>query len=354
MNVVMVSRVTMNPYVHLLGGALEEVEPGLTCTYQDAFDPSVVAHWRGKADVFHLHWPEVLLRSRSRLRSSRKLADLVVALAQARQASIALVYTAHNVQPHDDAGLLERLAAGALYRMADAVHVHDDEARRELLAHHRPRRVAVIAHGSYIGAYPDTCSRGEARQKLGMPLDAFVFLALGQVRPYKGLDDLIAAFRALPGANLRLLIAGHPHDPGYGATLAREAALDDRIRLDLQYVADDAIQYCMRAADVCVLPYRSGTTSGAAILALSFGRPVIAPDVWPFRPLLAGGGGMLYADQHEGLQQALDAAVRMDVHQAGAAALALARSLDWRSIARRHLEVYKEVAKLQMNTDAHT
>jgi glycosyltransferase involved in cell wall biosynthesis len=200
-----------------------------------------------------------------------------------------------------------------------------------------------MAHGNYIGAYPDKCTRGEARRRLAVDQDAFVFLSLGQVRPYKGLDDLVSAFAQLPGQELRLLIAGNPHDAAYGQALVASAAGDSRMRVDLRFVPDDEVQYYMRAADACVLPYHSATTSGAAILALSFGRPVIAPDIPPFRGLISPGSGVLYETTPGGLGQALSAACRLDAAQARASALSVAHSLDWLPIARRHAEVYRTI-----------
>ena len=344
LHVVMVSRVQMNPYVHLLGTALQEA--GATCSYEDGLSPDVVARWRGRADVFHIHWAELLYRSSTRLGTARKVAGLLAALLQARRNGIAVVYTAHNVRRHE-AGerALDFLVDTALYRLADAVHVHDEEARRELLRQHHVRRVEVIAHGNYIGAYPDTCTREQARQRFGLSENSFVFLALGQIRPYKGLNDLIAAFRQTQGDRLALLVAGNPYDAGYGAYLAGLAAGDSRIRIDLRFVPPDEIQYYMHAADLFVLPYRSATTSGAAILAFSFGRPVLAPDVWPFRPLVASGAGLLYPDQPGGLQQALSAALAMQIERASARALDVARSLDWGPIARQHLTVYEDISR---------
>jgi glycosyltransferase involved in cell wall biosynthesis len=342
--VVMVSRVRMNPYVHLLGAALQGA--GAACTYEDELTPVQVARWRGQADVLHIHWAELLYRSATRRGAVRKAAGLVAALLQARSAGLAVVYTAHNVSRHDSSsGALDSLVDMVLYRLVDVVHVHDEQARSELLRQHHLRRVEVIAHGNYIGAYPDVCTQAQARQRLGLSENSFAFLALGQVRPYKGLGGLIAAFRQTPGERLVLLVAGNPSDAAYGSALVRQAAGDSRIRLDLRFVPEDEIQYYMHAADVCVLPYRSGTTSGAAILAFSFGKPVVAPDVWPFRPLVASGAGLLYTDQPAGLQQALSAAPEMEIERASALALGMARSLDWGPIARRHLTVYEDIAR---------
>jgi glycosyltransferase involved in cell wall biosynthesis len=344
MNVVMISRVRMNPYVHLLAQALQEVEPGLTCTIEASLTLADVARWRGTADVIHIHWPELIYRSPSIWRGGRKLAELLAALLQARRAGIKLIYTAHNIQrQEDDGSLLDAIAVSAILRLADAAHVHDEEAQRQLLLQQPSRRVAVIAHGNYIGAYPDACTRETARQRLGIAGDAFAYLALGQIRRYKGLDDLITAFCQLAGDHLVLLIAGNPHRADLAEQLRRLAAADQRIRLDLRFVPEDELQYYMHAADVAVLPYRSATTSGAAILALSFGVPVIAPDVWPFRGLIRQDSGVRYADDADGLLKALMAAQSLDQAHARQAALSIAQSLDWRPIARQHVEVYKRV-----------
>ncbi len=344
MNVVIISRVRMNPYTRLLASALEAAAPGLHCAHEEALSPATVRRWRGKAAVFHVHWAELLYHSPRAGRAGLKLAALLLALLQARRAGIALVYTAHNVAPHETAHpALDRLADAVLYRLVDAVHVHDDESRQEVLTRH-PRRVAVIPHGNYIGAYPDACTRVEARRQLAIADTTLVYLALGRIRPYKGLDDLICAFRQLPGEDLTLLIAGHPHDPAYGASLRALAAHDRRIHLHLHYVPDDQVQVYLRASDVCVLPYRSATTSGVAILAFSFACPVIAPDMGPFRSLVASGSGILYPPGAHGLRDALASARHCATEEARAAALAVARSLDWGPLARQHLALYQELA----------
>lgn len=350
MNVVMVSAIAMNPYVRLLGSALERIEDGVACAYEPAWTPATAARWQGRADVLHIHWPEALVRGRSLRSSSGKLADLARGLWQARRAGIGIVYTAHNIgRTGDGVPALGGLAEELVYRSAHVVHVHDEGARAELAARRTARRCAVIAHGNYIGAYPDDTNRAAARARLQVAPHAFVFLALGQIRPYKGLNDLIVAFRSLPGEHLRLLIAGHPQQVQDAERLQALAGGDGRISVRARFVPDDEVQYYMHAADACVFPYRSGTTSGAAILALSFARPVVAPDGWPFRGLLRDGGGLLYAPGSEGLRRAMQEMSASSLDAAAAArlseqALASARALDWRAIARQHLDVYRSLA----------
>lgn len=342
MKVIMVSRVRMNPYVHLLAAALEQAEPGLTCRLADSLTPGAFAAWSkdGRVDVIHLHWGELLYRSSSRLRSIRRLALFAMGLAAARRAGARLVYTAHNVERHEDGGLLDALADALIYRLVDAVHVHDADAAQQVVLRRRPRLVAIIPHGNYMGVYADSVTRAEARRRFDLPEQAFVYLSLGQVRPYKGLDLLLSAFRSLDGEGLRLVIAGHPHNAAFGAALEGQARGDGRVRLDLRFIADDEMQFYLRAADVCVLPYRSGTTSGSALLALSFGVPLVAPNAPPFVHLVNAQNGILFGSEPDALAAALAAAQGLDTAAAGRAALAVAQSLDWRPIALRHAAMY--------------
>jgi glycosyltransferase involved in cell wall biosynthesis len=50
----------------------------------------------------------------------------------------------------------------------------------------------------------------------------------------------------------------------------------------------------MNACDICVFPYREITTSSAALLALSFGRPLIVPAIGSFPELVTSETGILF------------------------------------------------------------
>jgi len=185
-----------------------------------------------------------------------------------------------------------------------------------------------------------------ARQQLGLPHDGFVYLSLGQVRPYKGVEELLRAFSGLHGEDLSLVIAGRVQQPDHGELLRSLAAGEPRVQLHLRYVPDDELQIFMNAADVAVLPYRQTTTSGAAILALSFGLPVVAPEIGPFPALLSQGGGILYDPQDsQALARALHEAREADPAGMRQAARDTAGSLDWEPIGRLLVDLYQEVMR---------
>jgi glycosyltransferase involved in cell wall biosynthesis len=348
--VVQATRVTQNPYVSLLGRAMQAQAPALDWWVTADLSPEWAAAHGERIDVLHLHWPELFYQGEGTWERARSLLSFLEVLSELQARGVALVYTVHNLVPHESPAMaLDRLATLWLLRRADVIHVHDPETAREVGRLRWGRRregVWVIPHGHYLDAYPNTRSRAEARRRLDVPDDVFVYLFLGQIRPYKGLDDLLDAFRLAGREQDYLIIAGNarPRDGAYVEHILRRGAADPRLRIRAGYVPDHEVQDYMNAADVCVLPYRRAVTSGSALLAFSFGRPIVAPRLGPF-PRLVGASerGLLYDPRDDGeLAAALARARDLDLATVGAATRAYARVLDWNDLARQHLAAYWE------------
>ena len=179
----------------------------------------------------------------------------------------------------------------------------------------------------------------------GVVLEHFasVFPALDLTGGELSAPGLAIAKSRLPGARLRLLLAGKPGTPEYGRMLAELAAGDARIRLDPQFVPPEEVQLYYNAADVCVLPYRQITTSGAALLAFSFGLPIVAPAIGAFPALVTPARGVLYDPaQPAGLTVALMAAQQPDWQAARSEILTWVRQFDWGEIGARLLAAHAE------------
>jgi glycosyltransferase involved in cell wall biosynthesis len=102
----------------------------------------------------------------------------------------------------------------------------------------------------------------------------------------------------------------------------------------------------MNAADVVVLPYRHVTTSGAALLAFSFGKPIIAPALPGFLELMHDNPelGLLYDPvAFHGLADALRQAQTTDWQAHHAQILSWVKQLDWAGIGRQFVDLYEEV-----------
>ena len=83
-------------------------------------------------------------------------------------------------------------------------------------------------------------------------------------------------------------------NPSYFERLEKNIIDNPAIMLVPEFIPDEAVQLYMNACDICVLPYKHITTSGAAALCLSFGRPIIAPAINCFPELITPKAGILY------------------------------------------------------------
>lgn len=338
-----------NPYQRLLAEALArrettavEMLPGLPSTaWLRAHQPAA----GGPAiDILHYHWLYGLYMAN--WRTPAQAAAFLRRFRLARALGYGIVWTAHNVLPHRAAGLrpLHVAIRRLMMASADAVIVHCEAARRELTVQFpRSGPVAVIPHGNYAGLYP-TPDRASARQQLGLPPGSFVYLSLGNIAAYKGLQRYVDVFRATAAADDIALIAGRNRDAAGVRRLERLAAIDSRLRLSAGFVPDEQMGRYLAAADVLVAPFERILTSGSVIAALSAGLPVIAPDLGCL-PELIGDAGMVYpAEQPDGLVGALAAIKTADRRRMRARAAAIAEGLGWDDIARQTAALYRAVA----------
>ena len=120
----------------------------------------------------------------------------------------------------------------------------------------------VNLHIGSSGASPSTSEDA--------PPDVVGVLFFGLVRQYKGVEDLLAAFRDLPDEGASLRVVGYPEDAALGRSVTEQAAADSRIGVRLECVDDETLAAEISAAQVVVLPYRHLHNSGAALLALNF------------------------------------------------------------------------------------
>jgi glycosyltransferase involved in cell wall biosynthesis len=98
------------------------------------------------------------------------------------------------------------------------------------------------------------------------------------------------------------------------------------------------------AADFVVLPYREVHMSGSCVLAISYGRPVIAPRMGLIPEYLPEGGGILYEPgDPSGLQRALEESLHCDADAMGAEGRRFAAGLAWEGIAEQHARFYSRL-----------
>jgi glycosyltransferase involved in cell wall biosynthesis len=214
--------------------------------------------------------------------------------------------TAHNVnraRRDSNDSMFNRLTLRIQYRIVDHIFVHTQKMKDELLADFgvRERAVTVIRH-PINNAFPDTnLTPAEAKRRLDIGDNERAILFFGKLKPYKGLEYLLDAFRLLVErtGSYRLIVAGEPKKGSeeyldrIRQAISREFD-PTRIILRVQFIPDDEMEVYLKAADVLVLPYKEIFQSGVLFLGYSFGLPVVATDVGSFREeIIEGKTGFL-------------------------------------------------------------
>ena len=275
-----------NPYQRLFTEALETAGCDVVRVPPQKWFPLSKA-CRQPVDVLHLDWHHDWYQGKNFVTRSMKNVMYRHGLRSCRQ--LPVVWTAHNLTSHDS--LNPRLDHDCTQRLIKACRgvVVMSKAAETLLRSEfgvpDTTRVQRIYHGHYIDFYANAITRPAAREQLIIEADEFVYLALGALRPYKGHLDLIRAFASIAAPSDRLVIAGSALHKDYVSELKDCIADVKRTHADLKIdlydrtIVDDEMQVFFKAADVCVLPFQRILNSGSLLLAMSFGKPVVAPNL---------------------------------------------------------------------------
>lgn len=259
-------RTTTNPY-------LVQLERGL----RGHVEVNGFSWWRAltaRYDVFHVHFPEILLKGRTPARTLARRALFVLLLTRLRMRRTAVVRTRHNLSTHEALSPREQALLSRFDRYTTLwIRLNPFTP----MPPGAPQR--TIAIGDYREWFADH------------PIPPSVpgrVLYFGLIRPYKGIDTLIEAFtataeattaRAEPSASeATLRIVGAPQTQELAHTIGLLAAVDSRIEVSFGYASDATLAHEIGEAELVVLPYQEMHNSAAALLALSLGRPVLVPQ----------------------------------------------------------------------------
>jgi glycosyltransferase involved in cell wall biosynthesis len=219
-----------------------------------------------------------------------------------------IVFICHNVLPHEPRRV-DRFLARRVLGQGDAMIVHSERDRSDLIKLLPKANVRVSAHPTYEVFAQEVYPANEARSRLGLAADIPTMLFFGFVRPYKGLKYLIEALPLVLGQlDVHLLIAGEFWDDSTPyLEQIRALGLEEHCTVLDHYIPNEQVSDCFAAADLVVLPYVDATQSGIVQMAFGFGVPVITTKV--------GGLGEAVQDEVSGLlvppqdSQALAAAI---------------------------------------------
>lgn len=218
----------------------------------------------GDYDVFHVHWPEFLLREEGRSKPVQYFLFLAFLL---RMAALRrpIVRTMHNLEPHEGATVIERLLLGMLDRQTRMwIRINATTPRRT------PQTVTIL-HGHYRDWFATKVVPESMPGRL---------LYFGLIRPYKGVESLLESFCAIEAERaqgLQLRVVGNPATAELAEQIQQICKADPRVGAVLAYVDEVTLAHEIGEAELIVLPFRQMHNSGSVLLALSLDRPVLVP-----------------------------------------------------------------------------
>jgi glycosyltransferase involved in cell wall biosynthesis len=252
------------------------------------------------------------------------------------------VLTAHDLLPREPR---PGQAAGQrrLYERVDAIIAHSEYGRRTLVEGLGlgPEKVHVVHHGAFEHLLH--------RPAVPLPLELDgvqepVVLFFGLLRPYKGIETLLEAWRGVTGAEL--WVVGNPRLP----LAPLQAAAGDGVRFVPRFVSDAELPTYFDRADLVVLPYTRTERldfSGVLATALAFGKPVVLSDVGSFSEVAELGAARLVPPGDAGALGAVLAELLARPEERArlgeAARAAAAGPYSWAAAAQGMLEVYQSL-----------
>ena len=324
-----VPRSTSNPYNVMLERSLRR-QPGMTC---------LNFRWRtailGRYDVFHAHWPEILVSGNGPLKKLVRQALFVLFLGRLAMTRTPIVRTVHNIE----------LPRGISRREVLLLHWLDRVTSLRIVLNPTTPVPAGSASATIpLGHYRDWYASQVPNEPVPGRLGYF-----GMVRGYKGVESLVTAFRGTRelAEGLTLRIGGRPSSDELARRIEQLARGDDRIRVEFGFLPDAALVELATSSELVVMPYRFMHNSSGTITALSLDRPVLVPDNLVNR-LLAEEVGPGWVFRYPGDLTAtaiVDAIAQLRASTRSARPDLSARG--WESAAARHLQAYRAAIALR-------
>jgi glycosyltransferase involved in cell wall biosynthesis len=308
----------------------------------------VLLAWRG-VKILHIHWTYTLSPSSGPLLGRLARWWFGVFLASAHAVGMKIVWTAHNLLPHEPVFDDDMAARKLLASRADAIIALSPHGAQEVSELFGATNVTVIPLGP-LGLPPSLEDRDATRERLGVD-DRTCFTFFGFLRPYKGVEDLIAAAQRL-GPDVAVIIAGEG-ESDYVAELTQLVSAANAAGADIQFAprwhSDEELADLLAASDVGVFPFVRIDNSASILVAQASGLPIIISDLESLRHI--DNPGVLrfdHTDPVNALQEAMKNAAKMD-HAELAALGRVARQstleLSWSEIADATTAVYARTVR---------
>ena len=296
---------------------------------------------RDGLDVIHIHWFHAMYSS-----NYLKMPYAMLILLLYRLIKNNIVWTVHELDFYESCHpKADALFVRFLMKLSRVLLVHSEYSRLEILRRFPYKgEIFTMRHAAYSDIYPQEHTQSSARQQLNIKDGQRVFLYFGYIKPYKGVEELIDCFTKSSSHKDVLLIAGNPLDASTKEDIHQRAIKHPRIHLTLGYIPDAMVEVYLKSADIVVFPFKHTHTSGSLLLALAFGKPVIAPKIASIPEYVDTSNAIFFdPDNANGLSNAIAEATQRDLNTMAHHAALCSAELSWSKMARVHSNAYEMI-----------
>ncbi|MBU2900550.1 glycosyltransferase family 4 protein [Maribacter dokdonensis] len=208
-------------------------------------------------DVIHFQWLPML-----------KFTSIELSLLKMlRKTNKNIFYTVHNFFPHNSINERVNQRYIALYKLIDNLVVHADATTLKIKEQVNDKEIIKIEHGYFYAEFRNNTKKTK-QYDLAM---------LGNILPYKGVEDAIEAIALMPENNLKLLIAGKC-TPEYEASLRKliaDKALENQVFLEIGFLSVQQLIDYYAVSTLSIMPYKEIEQSGVLYTSLGLKIPII-------------------------------------------------------------------------------
>ncbi|MBO6524494.1 MAG: hypothetical protein JJ971_11750 [Balneolaceae bacterium] len=249
---------------------------------------SVFAHFQfvlkslfSKNTILHYHWLE-FQDIKSLLGMPYKL--LCIVLYSLFGGSV--VWTVHNLKPHNQKlPNLHLKIHKWMAKRSSLIHVHSENSVHLVSKFYdvAPNKIFVFKHPEFpADIKPQKAERveflsfyGDGRTDLTPP----VFLVFGGLSEYKGIREVIEIFLSQSN-DFTLIIAGYVKkgQESLHRFIVQKTIDDSRVLYIPSFIPEEHYSLLLNSVDICIFNYNEILSSGAAQMALSYQKRIIAPN----------------------------------------------------------------------------
>ncbi|MCL6459081.1 MAG: glycosyltransferase family 4 protein [Gorillibacterium sp.] len=292
-------------------------------------------------DIVHIHWMHHAYQNRNPLLFIVKSFIFTLTMLYLKLRKVQLIWTIHNLYPHNaQHQRMEHVMRTLICRFCSKLIVASDSIKRKVMIEFNvpDSKLFVVKHGHYVGVYKP---KGiDFRRIYNISEDADVYLFLGAIKSYKGVEDLIEAFNAVKTKQSYLIVAGKADQEMQ--SYLKDVKDIENIILELRFIPNEEVADLISAVDVMVMPYKEITTSGTAILGLSFKTLIIMPNNDFIDEYFRENMVVRYDPTDDnGLNKALKAALHLKKEKKSPQYEEVLKELEWSTIAQKVKNVYQ-------------